>query len=675
MQKKNIVRFASLAALALVVAGCGPKEPSEKPIDDRYVDTYSATFIGDASTFDYLADYHQPTFQTTEQLIDGLLEFDPYGMLQGAMAESWSRNDDATVWTFKLKKGQQWYANDGSKYGEVTADDWVAGLQHCLDAKGGAEYVAAPIVNANEYMAGGCSFDKVGVKAIDKHTIEYTLVEPTPFFDTMLEYGPFWPLNREFFESKGCGFGDKWDANVCKFGQLGDPTSILYNGAYLLTEYTTGSKVTMKANKNYWGYDDITTRNIVLVHDDGSNPDAALTAFANGNYSAAGISRTLLDRAHREFKDNMYLVETESTTFYGAFNFNRKCYENGSVKSPKTEKEKEDTKKAILNANFRKAFVGAWDIPSMQAQTSGDELKNAAIRNTLCAPGFASLPADYDGMKAGTDYTKVVEHYLNQMEDTVFDGDIDDGHAAFHNPDKAKVFAAKARTELAAEGVEFPIAVDILVLGTSVNQKNQGDSFKQAIEETLGTDFIKINLVAAPTVDEYYAASFYATSADQVFYDFYYGSGWGPDYADPQTYVNIYGYGNDMMNHVAIDTDPTSPYYEADKAAYEAILGDYTDKLDAAKAETRDIAKRYALFAQAEASLLASAGVTPYSTRGGNYAVTRIIPHTVPYCKSGTDMDRYKWFRIQKDILTTEEVAKYRADWEKERERRYAAKK
>ena len=666
MQKKNVIRFASLATLALVIAGCGGKQSSSSA---TLVDTYNYIYTADPKTFDYLADYHSATFDVLANFVDDLLEIDEYGISQPALAQSYSHNADYTVWTFKLKQGLQWVTNDGSVYGEVVADDWVAGMQHLLDAQGGAEYIVSPVVNADEYIAGSVTdISQVGVKAVDKYTIEYTLEASTPYFATMVSYAPFFPMNREFFVSQGCSFGlDKYDATVCKFGVLGDPTSILYNGAYLLSEYVASSKMSYVANTKYWGASSITTKKVNLIFDDNSDINGRLTSFINGDYVATGVSASVLERAKKEIGDDLYITESSSCTYYGAFNLNRKLYESGTLKSNKTEAQKADTKKAILNKNFRKAILGAWDTAAQNSIATGEELKTKSLRNTIAAPGFVSMPEAYDGFAKGTDYTELVESYLKKKSGT-FNGDISDGQAAYFNTTKAKEFAAAAKTELAAQGVSFPIVVDIMYYGNSENQKNAAASFKQGIEGALGADFVRIDTHAAATTNEYYYNGYYASSGDEVFYDFFYGSGWCPDYGDPVSYINIYGKGQDMMTHIAMDVDEAE-----DSAIYDAQLGSYNTLLLAAKAETTNVAKRYTLFAQAEAELIDSGVVIPYLTQGGTYAATRVIPHTVAYTFYGTDNSKYKWFKVTDHILTSAEVTSYREAWKTERAKRLAA--
>ena len=40
--------------------------------------------------------------------VEALVEPDQYGVYQPAMAESWTHNEDSSVWTFKLRAGVEW---------------------------------------------------------------------------------------------------------------------------------------------------------------------------------------------------------------------------------------------------------------------------------------------------------------------------------------------------------------------------------------------------------------------------------------------------------------------------------------------------------------------------------------------------------------------------------------
>ena len=99
---------------------------------------------------------------------------------------------------------------------------------------------------------------------------------------------------------------------------------------------------------------------------------------------------------------------------------------------------------------------------------------------------------------------------------------------------------AKAIEELKAAGIEVsaekPIYLDIPVRGDSETSKNQKNAMKQSIEDaTAGC--IKVNLVEFATRDDYLAATYRFEVGKDANFDLNDGSGWGPDYGDPSTYL------------------------------------------------------------------------------------------------------------------------------------------
>ena len=56
-----------------------------------------------------------------------------------------------------------------------------------------------------------------------------------------MTYSLFWPVNEEFLKSKGDSFGKSTD-----------PSSILYNGPYILKSLTAKSSIELTKNENYW---------------------------------------------------------------------------------------------------------------------------------------------------------------------------------------------------------------------------------------------------------------------------------------------------------------------------------------------------------------------------------------------------------------------------------------
>ena len=100
-----------------------------------------------------------------------------------------------------------------------------------------------------------------------------------------------------------------------------------------------------------------------------------------------------------------------------------------------------------------------------------------------------------------------------------------------------------------------------------------------------------------------------------------------------------------------------------DEEIYDLNLGRFAELAAAANAEVNPN-KRFVLFAQAEAELLDSAVMAPYSTQGGSYALSRIAPHTVPFVRWGNDDDRIGRMVVTADsFLTRQERADLLAQW------------
>lgn len=689
MRNRKLTLFSTLIVASILLIGCNPTEEVNVigEIDGvgrklNLVDTYKTMFTTDMETFDYLATYHSVDSEVLVNLVDGLIEYDVYGILRPSLAERWEVSEDKKVYTFYLRDAN-WVDFEGNVYDEVTADDFVAGMQHLLDAEGGLEYLLWGVIdNAYEYSLGLITdFSQVGVKAVDDKTLEYHLVDSIPYFLTYLTYNPFLPLHREFFISKGGAFGKtEWSAakDNCSFGVVGQPSSILYNGAYLMAGYTTQSEIKLVANKNYWDADTVKVKTVKYVFDDGSNTSQTFEDFIKGTYSGMGISNTILETAKSRIPDNLYVADTTAVTFYGAWNLNRKNYQVGSAVSIKKDNEqmKEDTRTAILNKSFRKAVQFAWDRAAFNAQQKGEDLKNSGLRSTLVAPEFVFISDEYTddtgrNYEVGTIYGDLVEAELKRL-DPKFDGNLKDNNDGLYNPERARLFREAAKTELGGL-VTFPIHIDIVYYAPNQIQSKQALSFKNNIEEVLGTDFIVVDLMAASTVDDYNNSGYRAETGEQANFDFFWGSGWGPDYGDPLTFLSIFAYGADMMSVIGITFQNDEEADADDIAAYNAVLGDYQTLLDEAAAEINDMTKRFVLFAKLEAYFIDQAVAINFLTQGGNYAATRVIPRTVPYTLFGTDNEKLKHLKVAKEILTLEEINKFKAEWATERERQLNA--
>ena len=62
-----------------------------------------------------------------------------------------------------------------------------------------------------------------------------------------------------------------------------------------------------------------------------------------------------------------------------------------------------------------------------------------------------------------------------------------------------------------------------------------------------------VNLVETTTSADFYACGYRAASGEAGNFDFFYGSGWGPDYGDPSTYLDTFGVNGYMLKVIGVD--------------------------------------------------------------------------------------------------------------------------
>ena len=529
---------------------------------------YTTTFQTAPVTIDWLNTSSQSDTEITVNCVDGLVEYDNLGSMQPALAESWESriNDDGTeTYTFHIRKGVNWYTSEGTKYAEVTAHDFVAGFHHMLDTQAGLEWlIDGVVVGGTNYYANGGSWDEVGYKAIDDYTLEITLVKPISYFMTMLTYSCFLPICDSFYQSHGGVYGVEEyatasaDTNTYTYGKSEDVASQVYCGPFLLQKLQKDSEIYIVKNKEYYGADKVTLNSIKWVFDNGENPDALYNDAVAGTYAgiALTVSSGLLDKAKADgnFDKYSYISDTTSTTYFGGLNINRGTFalESGTVASPKTEQQKIDTDTALNNKHFRQAMQYAFDKATVNATSRGEELACTNLRNMYTHPEFVKLEnevTDKDGhtFPAGTLYGDMVQYYCEQYGMPI---DVHDGIDGWYHPEEAKAALEAAKAEL-GDSVTYPIYIDVVYYSASDAQTAQANAYKSVIEGTLGAENVVVNLVEATTPEDYYASGYRASNGEAGNYDMFYGSGWGPDFGDPCTYLDTFlGEGAGYMTKV-----------------------------------------------------------------------------------------------------------------------------
>ena len=640
MKKSKWLALAGVAVLSVgILADCSSKSSTSGT-------TYGYVYSSDPETLDYITSNTGPTTTAVTNGVDGLMETDKYGNLVPSVAEDWSVSQDGLTYTYKIRKGVKWYTSDGEEYADVTAKDFVTGLKHAADSKAGALYlVQDSIAGLSDYLSGADKdFSKVGVKAIDDHTLQYTLKRPEPYWNSKTTYGLLFPVNADFLKTKGKDFGKSTD-----------PTSILYNGPFLLKSLTAKSSIELTKNENYWDKKNVHFDAIKLTYDDGSDPESLERSFTDGAYSIARVYPMSSNYAsvEKKYKDNIFYTAAGASTSAMSVNIDRQSYK---YTAKKTDAEKTSTKKALLNKDFRQSINFAIDRTVYQSQVNGKDGAAKAIRN---------LFVPYDFVSAGDKtFGDLVTEKMSSYGDEWSGVNFADGQDGLYNAEKAKTEFSKAKEALQGEGVQFPIHLDLPVDQSSKLNVSQAQSLKQTIEKSLGNDNVVIDINQLSS-DDMQNATLNAPNAAAEDWDISNGVVWSPDYQDPSTYLNIFKTTSNENTKTFMGYDNPN-----NAAAAQVGLKDYDALLDSADSETTDLNVRYDRYAQAQAWLEDSSLVIPLTVgNGAAPVVSRLTPFTGSYTQVGdkSSGDYFKYVKPQEKVVTKKEFEQSREKWLKEK--------
>nr|WP_302693054.1 peptide ABC transporter substrate-binding protein [uncultured Streptococcus sp.] len=640
---KVLLATSALLLSAGVLAACsGGKSGSSGG------QTFSYVYTQDPDTLDYSISNKKSTSEFTGNAIDGLLEVDKYGNLIPSLAKDWTVSKDGLTYTYKLRKGVKWMTSEGEEYGEVKAKDFVTGLKHAADKKSQAIYLVQKSVKGlDDYVSGKTSdFSTVGVKAIDDYTVQYTLSQPESFWNSKTTMGILMPVNEEFLKSKGDDYG-----------QGTSPSSILYCGPYLIKSITSKSSAILEKNPTYWDADNVKISKVKLTYYDGQDSESLIRGFDKGDYTVARVfpNGSNYKSVEKKHKDDIVYTDQGSSTYNLSFNIDRQAYE---ITKKTTDAQKTSTKKAILNKDFRQAIMFAFNRKAYVAQTNGEAGANKVIRNTFTPPNFVQI----DGKQFGDAVEKDLEAYGDEWKGV----SVADGKDTLYNPNKAKEEFAKAKADLQAQGVEFPIHLDLPTSSTYTEGIKQAQSFKQSVESTLGAENIVIDLNMV-SEDDLQRVTYFAENASQQDWDLNNNLGWGPDYTDPSSYIDITSgkSGENANAYFGFDAGTNNA------AAKAAGFDEYDQLIEDAQKETTDVNKRYEKYAAAQAWLTDSALLIPIHSDGASPVVRKTVPYSAAFAWTGHKGQsfNYKYLEVQDKVVAAKDYDKAREQWKKEKEK------
>lgn len=609
--KKLLALLLCAAMLMGTVAGCGKKASGSS-------ETFRWLYSSELTTLNYLVTGSQNEQWVAANCVDGLVEYDKYGVVQPGLAEKWETSADQLTWTFHLRKGVKWVDYTGKEVADVKAQDFVDAAQYVLNPDNKSETANAfysVIANAEDYYNKKTTdFSKVGVKAVDDSTLVYTLKQPTSYFLSMLVYVCFLPANGAFLKEKGANFGT-------------DNTSLLYNGAYILSGFEPQKDHVYKKNSTYWDKDKVYITSITETY----NKEMGTLApemYKRGEVDQAYLSADILDDWLKK-DDTKNIVTPSRNSFYSyfyAFNFDPKF---------DAKYEPDNWKKAVNNENFRKSiFYGLDRVKAISVAEPNHPEKQ--LLNTLTPPDFVNLK--------GTDYTQIGDLKAISSRDSF-------------QADQAKKYAEKAKTELKAAGAKLPVKVLMPYNPSTTNWDKETQVVEQQLETLLGKDYIDVIPEAGPSTG-------FLSSVRRAGKFAIMKCNWGPDYADPQTYTDPF-----QPNDASGQNGGT--YNRPEKVeGYTDADGNktYTNLYNAALKQTTDVAARYNAFSKAESFLINNAFVIPFGLNNDGYQVNRLNVFESQYSPFGVSTLRWKGQHLLQKPMSLDEFYAAEKKWRSERE-------
>ena len=657
--KKKLSRLLALAlAAALTLSGCSsgiteePESSAEAPssatqeeqesqgeaIEDLVIARLSTA---EMQTFNILYSQTMEDFANLCNMVDSLMEIDNYSRIVPCIAESYTTNEDKSVWTFQIRDGVKWVDVNGNEKADCTSQDFATAMEWILNFhKNESSQISDFLImveGANEYYEytktlseeeafaltaeeGSVFKEMVGVETPDANTLIYRCIGSRPYWDSLSTC--LWPMSQAMVDELGGPAGVKAMNNE----------NMWYNGCYTMTSYVQGNEKIFTKNPLYWDQD-CELFNTVTVKMVESN-DTMYQLYQSGEIDTVTLTesnlKTIYDDPENPYHD--YLVENPATgTYQIHFNYD-KHLEDGTPDV--------NWNTAIANEAFRLSWYYGLDLTEYWKRTN-------SINPLSCENEFYSMTG-LAYTSDGTDYTELVRQELGLPE-------IDGQTVARLDADKAEQYKQQAIEELTALGVTFPVQIDFFISGGNQTALDTANVLSQCFSDSLGDDYVQFNI------------NTYVSSASQEVYtpklQSFVFNGWTPGVNDPTNYLDTVLY--DAVNAYYSDTYSNIVDVEETETTKDLIdtYKEFTAMAEKAKAINDDMDARYQACAEAEAYLISHALVLP-AYHSSSWCLTKINPYSKIHAPFGGLNEKMKNWETNADGYTTEEIEAIKAEYE-----------
>ncbi len=300
----SLVVFLMLIFTVAMVAGCAKKKEEavekksvvEKSVMEEPVrgGTFNA-FLMEPVTLDAANSQESEGISVAKEIYDGLVDYESETMeIIPAMAESWESNEDATVFTFKLKKGVKFHNGR-----ECKAEDFVYSWSRVALKETASEvsYHLEPIKGFEDCQEGKTD-TLAGVKATGDYILEVALKYPYAEFPVTLGHPIFSPVPKEEVE--------KW---ADKFFEHPMGT-----GPFKFAGWDHDQKIVLERFDDYYEDEAYLDK---LVFNIFADEDTAFLEFEAGNLDECRIPLGRVKETQEKYKGKTIIKPMLGTYFYG----------------------------------------------------------------------------------------------------------------------------------------------------------------------------------------------------------------------------------------------------------------------------------------------------------------------------------------------------------------------
>ena len=230
-------------------------------------------------------------------LFTGLLTLDAEEKVVPGVAQSWEIAPDGLTWTFHLRADAKWSNGE-----PLTADDFVYSFRRLVDpATAAADPSDLTQLQNFQAIVSGEEKDltKLGVKAVDAHTLTLSLTAPRIALKFLLTDPQLFPLHKASIEQ----WGNAWT----------QPEHLIGNGPFMMKSWVPQAQIVVTKNPTFYDAASVKLDEVDWIVTE--DLKAGLLRYRAGELDWMRLTRQDLPWAKQNLPDQLRTADANGFTF------------------------------------------------------------------------------------------------------------------------------------------------------------------------------------------------------------------------------------------------------------------------------------------------------------------------------------------------------------------------